>query len=72
MVESYNDPHIHYVKLDRRGPQVQMRVGTDQAKGKYVTFLDDDDEYLPEKLEKQVNLFETLPDDIGVVYCWIL
>lgn len=71
VVESYNDPHIHYVKLDRRGPQVQMRVGTDQAKGKYVTFLDDDDEYLPEKLEKQVNLFETLPDDIGVVYCWM-
>lgn len=71
VVRSYNDIHIKYVKLDERGPQVQMRAGADLAKGKYVTFLDDDDEYLPSKVEKQVELFETLPKDYGIVYCWM-
>lgn len=71
VVKSYNDPHIKYIKLDKRGPQIQMRAGMNIAQGKYITFLDDDDEYLPEKLEKQVALFETEPDDVGVVYCWM-
>lgn len=71
VVESYNDPHIKYIKLNTRGPQIQMEAGSKIAKGKYVTFLDDDDEYLPDKIEKQVNLFEQEPEDIGVVYCWM-
>jgi glycosyltransferase involved in cell wall biosynthesis len=48
-----------------------MRAGADIAQGKYVTFLDDDDEYLPSKIEKQVALFEALPEDYGIVYCWM-
>lgn len=71
IVEAYNDSHIKYIKLDTRGPQVQMKAGSEIAKGKYVTFLDDDDEYLPAKLDKQVQLFETEPDNVGVVYCWM-
>ena len=71
VVKAYNDPHIKYFKLNERGPQVQMRAGSDVATGKYVTFLDDDDEYLTTKIEKQVELFEREPDDVGVVYCWM-
>lgn len=71
VVLAYNDPHIRYIKLDRRGPEVQMRAGSSVAKGKYITLLDDDDEYLPEKLEKQVALFETEPANVGLVYCWM-
>lgn len=71
VVKSYNDSHIKYIKLSTRGPQVQMKAGSSAAEGKYVTFLDDDDEYLPEKIEKQVALFESLPEDYGIVYCWM-
>lgn len=71
VVLSYNDPHIVYIKLDTRGPEKQMRAGSKIAKGKYVTFLDDDDEYLPQKLEKQVTFFESLPEDYGMIYCWM-
>lgn len=71
IVRSYQDPHIKYIKLDTRGPQLQMRAGANIARGKYVTFLDDDDEYLPTKIQKQVELFETEPDSVGVVYCWM-
>lgn len=71
VVLAYNDPHIKYVKLTKRGPQVQMRAGADLCMGKYVTFLDDDDEYLPNKLEKQVTFFESLPKEYGLIYCWM-
>jgi len=71
VVKSYNDPHIKYIKLDQRGPQVQMKAGSTAARGKYVTFLDDDDEYLPRKIEKEVNLIETLSEDYGLIYCWM-
>ncbi len=71
VVKSYHDSHIKYFKLNTSGPQVQMRAGANEAIGKYVSFLDDDDEYLPNKIEKQVSLFETLPEDYGIVYCWM-
>lgn len=33
--------------------------------------MDDDDEWLPTKLEKQVQLFEQLDEEFGIVYCWM-
>lgn len=71
VVKGYCDPHIKYIKLAEKGPQVQMKAGSLAAKGKYVTFLDDDDEYLPEKIEKQVRFIEALPEDYGLIYCWM-
>jgi len=71
VVKSYNDPHIKYLKLEKAGGAYQLRSGADVATGKYITFLDDDDEYLSDKIEKQVCLFESLPKDYGVVYCWM-
>jgi len=41
--------------------------GAHDAKGEFLAFLDDDDEWLPEKLEKQVKFLEQNPD-VGLVY----
>jgi glycosyltransferase involved in cell wall biosynthesis len=41
--------------------------GKKQAKGKYIAFLDADDKYLKNKLEKQINFLEKHPD-IDLVY----
>ena len=38
------------------------------SKGKYIGILYADDYYLLDKIEKQVNLFETLDDSYGVVH----
>ena len=37
--------------------------------GNNITFLDD--EYLPQKIEKQLNLLTSLPEEYGCVYCWM-
>lgn len=72
VVKSFHDDRIRYIKLEENktfGACVNMAF--DLATGKYVSELDDDDEYHLDKIEKQVALFETLPDDYGMVYCWM-
>ena len=44
-------------------------VGLEKAATDYVFFLDDDDEWLPQKNEKQVRLLESRNDCVGVT-CW--
>jgi len=72
IVAGFNDPRLRYIKLDSNWPIVDtINHGVSVSKGKYITFLDSDDDYLPAKIEKQVNLIERLPDDYGFVYCWM-
>jgi glycosyltransferase involved in cell wall biosynthesis len=42
------------------------------SQGKYIAFLDDDDEWLPEKLQKQVDLLDSSPPVVGAVYTGFL
>jgi glycosyltransferase involved in cell wall biosynthesis len=41
-------------------------AGLDQAQEEFVFFLDDDDEWLPTKIEKQIALLRSRPDAVGV------
>ena len=49
-----------------KGAPVARDYGIHEATGKYIAFLDDDDEWLPEKIEKQLEGFKS--DEIGLVY----
>ncbi len=40
------------------GSALSRNIGADAANGRYLTFLDDDDEYLPEKLARQYAFME--------------
>lgn len=72
VMAEFNDERLHFVKLESNWPiKETLDYGISLCKGKYITFLDSDDEYLPEKVEKQVRLIESLPEDYGFVYCWM-
>jgi glycosyltransferase involved in cell wall biosynthesis len=38
-----------------------------ESKGKFIGFLDDDDEWMPEKIEKQIEAFQASDDKVGIV-----
>ena len=48
---------IHLIKLGKNhGVSLARNVGIHASKGEYVCFLDSDDEWLEDKLQRQVNL----------------
>ena len=63
------DKRIRYIKHERnKGASAARNTGIKAAKGEYIAFQDSDDEWLPEKLEKQMKVFETAPPEVGVIY----
>ncbi len=44
-------------------------TGVKNSSGEYIALLDDDDIFLPEKIERQVNLLSSLGKEYGAVYC---
>lgn len=68
VVRSYNDPRIKYIRVPEGGPIAQTRKAFEMSCGAFITFLDDDDEYLPEKIEKQLELIQSLPEEYGFIY----
>jgi glycosyltransferase involved in cell wall biosynthesis len=63
------DPRVKYFRNnENKGPAGARNVGINLAKGEFIAFIDDDVEWFPHKLEKQVNLLQTLPEDYAVVY----
>ena len=66
------DPRVVYCKMEKNSGSCAARnVGVRNAKGVYLNFLDDDDELLPEKIEKQVKVFEESKDkELSVVGCF--
>jgi len=70
-VEGYRDrlgSRLVYHDQDNAGPGAARNLGIDRARGRFVAFLDSDDEFMPTKLARQVELFEKEPS-LGLVYC---
>ena len=63
---------VNYVTLEEHlGGSKARNYGVSISKGKYISFLDDDDEYLKDKILEQVKLFDKSNDDrLGLVYCY--
>ena len=66
LLKQYRDK-IHYLYQERAERSKARNRGFEHSKGDYIAFLDSDDIWLPDKVEKQVGILKKKPD-VGVVY----
>src|SRR5712672_3063531 len=62
---------IRYIHQDNTGLPGARNRGIRESSGEYLCFLDSDDFYHPDKLQRQVELLDADPE-IGFVYCDIV
>ncbi|MDO4188466.1 MAG: glycosyltransferase family 2 protein [Lachnospiraceae bacterium] len=69
IIDSFNDKIIKYIKLpENGGPAVARNEGVKIATCDWIAFHDSDDEWLPNKIENQINYINSHPG-VEFVYC---
>lgn len=61
IVKSYTDPRLSVIECHTNGgAQVARNIGIKAAQGKWIAFLDSDDNWILEKVEKQIEVVRDL------------
>jgi glycosyltransferase involved in cell wall biosynthesis len=67
ILAAYGDS-IQIIQQKKEGPGAARNAGIKIAKGEIISFLDSDDEWLPDKTERQVKLLQAT-ESLGVKCC---
>lgn len=65
---TFADPRIKTFRLEKRGVSLARNFGLQHAHGEYIAFLDSDDAWSPEFLEKMHLALQARPDAV-LAYC---
>jgi glycosyltransferase involved in cell wall biosynthesis len=69
MKQYENNPKVSYIKHEsNKNGSAARNTGWRLAKGEYITYLDDDDEISPKKIQAQVECLKKLDDSWGACY----
>lgn len=65
------DSRLHFVNhLENLGVSCARNTGLKHSVGDFICFLDDDDIWLADKVEKQLLVLTRTPRYFGFTYCW--
>lgn len=62
LVSGFNDHRVRLINQSNGGMSSARNAGVCIAKGEFIAYLDADDYWMPEKLEKQLHLLNNRPD----------
>ena len=70
VVRAFDHDRVQYVKHDQnQGGSAARNTGFEHSTGDYIAYLDADDEWLPQKLEKQLEVLESRTGDWVAAHC---
>lgn len=61
IVRRESDPRLQVIAIDHAGPAVALNRGIDASRSPFVAFLDGDDLWAPDKLERQLAFMDAHP-----------
>ena len=64
VVQAYKDERIRYIYQSNQGACVARNRGVSEARGLYIAFQDSDDEWMEDKLERQIAYMEQTQADV--------
>lgn len=72
MLNNLEDSRIIYLKnKENLGASASRNRGVKAAKGKFISFLDDDDYYLPNNISSKIKTYKaSTEDNLGLIYGW--
>ena len=62
MLYEYSDKRIKYFYQENKGVSFDRNKGLEQSNGRYVAFLDSDDRWVANKLEKTFEYINNFPE----------
>ncbi len=69
LVRQFHDPRVRYIRHEANaGGGAARNTGIRAAGAEYIALLDDDDQWSPQKLEKQIAKMRQAPVQTGLVY----
>jgi glycosyltransferase involved in cell wall biosynthesis len=72
ILDEMGDQRVSLIILGQNsGASAARNAGIAKATGSYIAFLDDDDLWEQTKIEKQLEVFDRVGSDVGMVYCWM-
>ena len=72
ILAGFSDPRIRTFNHDEsRNGAAARNTGISHARGEFIAFLDDDDEWVPTKLTNQVTMLDSAPSHVGMLYGWM-
>jgi glycosyltransferase involved in cell wall biosynthesis len=71
LVRAFPDPRVRLIRQDNAGPGAARNRGVAEARGEYLAFLDADDEWMPDYLERAVRHLDADPALAAVTFAWL-